>query len=188
MSARAGIAAAVRAWHKLAATLTDAQVILADAKGPRPPLPYLTVKVTVAGVHTGRAEILDDLDEDDAPTVAVRQSYRGTVSVQGFGAGAETWLEQAAIALDLPAVRALVDAAGATFEPLGDGRDLSGLIDTEIEPRYLREYTVTYALASDPVSLVPSTQVLVDDFTFTSRDGDPSPRTFDIEIIDEESP
>lgn len=55
---------AIRSWlassSKAGATLTDAQVIPADAKGTRPPLPYLTVKVLVHDLAVGMDEDLDD--------------------------------------------------------------------------------------------------------------------------------
>jgi hypothetical protein len=152
---------AVRAWHKLALGLTDAQIIPADDKGPRPTPPYLTVKVTTPGIDIGTAERLDGVD-GGSPTLTIRQLRRAVVSVQGFGDDAIEWLDYAGLALDLPDVYDLLAAAGLTVDTLGEARNLSGFVDTEIEPRYLREYSITYKVATDPAVLVPCSQVQID--------------------------
>ena len=73
-----------REWLKLAAAstpLSDAQVIPADDKGPRPPLPYLTVKLTAADVPVGEDEPVQWLgDQLTVGTAATGTVYTVTVN------------------------------------------------------------------------------------------------------------
>lgn len=148
MTIRGDILQAVRGWLKAASSLTDAQVIPADDKGPRPALPYLTVKVTVADLQVGEDEARYALDEDDVPTVTVYGTRRGTVSVQGFGSASEEWLATARLGLRLPTVQAVLNAAGLTIVPTGAPRDIAGLLDTGIESRVVWDLEVLYGVSS----------------------------------------
>lgn len=75
---------ACREWLKLAGAttaLTDAQVIPADDKGPRPPLPYLTVKLTASDVAVGEDEPVTWLgDQLTVATAAAGTVYTVTVN------------------------------------------------------------------------------------------------------------
>ena len=84
---------AVLDWARVGAVgptdtaLTNAQVIRADQDAPRPPKPYVAVKVTVGDIPVGVDEEIDSLDAG-TPTRTLRGERRGTLSIQGFGLGA----------------------------------------------------------------------------------------------------
>lgn len=244
-----------RDWLKAAATsagLTDAQVIPADDDGPRPPLPFLTVKLTASDIEVGEDEpvvaladvltvtdagapgtvytvtvngtvvtytrtgaattpalvavdlaeevndAVDDvfaeadgatvivsartgslavsesdsrltLAEDETPVVGLCLHRMATLSVQGFGATTAAWLERAAQRLRTPAIQELLDDAGLSVRVAGGMQNLAGLLDTSIEPRFLREFEIDYASRIDPVAVTPVETVTVD-ATF-ERDG-----------------
>ncbi len=254
---------AIRAWLKAAAArggLTDAQVVVADDKGPRPPKPYLTVNVTTLGSAIGvdeRADRLADtivigngaagavyaitvggtaisytrladdtnstvaaaivdlinavdhhfaeasgatitastahgdlaistadakitLTADAVPVVTFLGQRRASVSVQGFGSETSEWLERAAMRLQIPSVQTALDAAGLSVLTRGGITDVARLLDTEIEPRFLREFEVFYALRTDPASVTPLEQV-VTTVTLEDVEDDPDPYTVTIE-------
>lgn len=150
MTIRGDILQAVRGWLQASSSLTDAQVIPADDRGPRPALPYVTVKVTTADVQVGEDEARYGLDDDDVPTVTVHGTRRGTVSIQGFGAASEEWLATARLALRLPTVQAVLNAAGLTVVPMGAPRDISAMLDTGIAARFAWDLEVLYGVSSDP--------------------------------------
>lgn len=173
MTIRGDILQAVRGWLKNAASLTDAQVIPADDRGPRPPLPYLTVKVLVADLQVGEDETRYGLDDDDDPTVTVHGTRRGTLSIQGFGAASEEWLVTARLALRLPATQAVLNAAGLTIVPMGAPRDISALLDTGIASRVVWDLEILYGVAS-----AASQETVAAIATVTSvMDGNPSDLT-----------
>lgn len=153
MSARYAIGQAVRAWLKQSANLSDEQCILADRSGTRPPLPYLTVKVTTADVPIGVDEQID-LAVDDAPARHVVGERRATVSVQGFGDETAGWLERAHLALGSEPIRDLLTDRGVTVLVAGGVTDLSAFLNTSIVSRYVFEVEVYYRLTSEPDTLV----------------------------------
>ena len=239
MSLRDTILQSCRTWIRTAAArtaLADAQVILADVKGPRPALPYLTVKLVAVDLPVGVDELLPSLGAtltvtggttatvytvtingtvvtytraaglshaqaaaalataietaiahcyttvtsaaiviamdrgsltiteadtnlslviEDIPVVGVGGQRRATLEVQGFGAGADAWLERMAVQLPTPAIVALHTAAGLSVRALGGMSDLAAMIDTSIEPRFMREFEITYAIRTEPESQVP---------------------------------
>jgi hypothetical protein len=82
------------------------------------------------------------------------------VSVQGFGDGAEAWLERALLRLALGSVaQAFIDAGVSSPEVDGGIRDVSRLLGTAHEPRVALDLAVGYGLrtatddASSPVAL-----------------------------------
>lgn len=152
MAVREDIIQGVRTWLKSSESLTNAQVIVADTAMQRPPLPYLTVKVISPDGVIGRDELVEGLDGDSLPTSTVRGERRATVSLQGFGAAAEDWLESAMLRRRLPTIQNVLIGVGLTIEPMGAIRDLSRLVDTSIEPRFSLDLEVTYRIESDPAS------------------------------------
>ena len=157
MTVKATIEQGVIAWLQagstppvaggLGAPLTDAQVILAERSKVRPPLPYLTVKVTVPGVVVGAIdERIDSTSGGGTPQVSIQGARRASVSVNAFGAGAVEWVSEAILALSRTLVRPIIDAAGLTIDPIGDGTNLSRVLDTGFEDRVLYEFEVQYKL------------------------------------------
>jgi hypothetical protein len=231
-----------REWIKSAAGLTDDQVIPADDKGPRPELPYVTVKVTAhdiqigededlhaigttvtvgaaavahdyeltvngelfsytrtasdteATVATALAALVDDsetagasassavilvwpedgelststvdaaltVEEDGPPVSLVRGVRTATLSVQGYGDTATTWLELAAGQLRAADIAEDLDEAGLSIQALGGQTNLAALVDTEIESRVLREFEVTYEIVQPAREGVAFGQAVID--------------------------
>lgn len=228
---------ACRAWLKAGAKaggLTDDQVIPADDDGPRPPIPYLTVKLTtldlpvgvdeelpaladvltitgggdgtsyavtvngeavtydradgatdaeaatglaaaiaevehvaaeadaerviVSARHgtltTSTADVNLSLDLADEPVLGIGGQRTAGLSVQGFGSVTVDWLERAALRLRSPAIMEALDAAGLSVRAIGATSDLSRLLDTATEGRYLREFEIAYAVRADPVTQI----------------------------------
>ncbi len=162
-------------WLKLAGGgLTNAQVILANEKGMRPPIPYLTVNIQAADQNRHiRDEAVRDIAAG-APTVKQRGTRRAVAFVQGFGDLTHEWLSLAQATLPQPAIQAQLDLSGfsvLTNEPI---LDVSSLVDTEIEGRYARDFTLNYLVETDPETQV---EWLVGELgmTLIKFDGDPDP-------------
>lgn len=162
---------AVREWLKAASSLTDAQVRPAEDDAVRPAFDYLTVKVTVPGVRIGHDSKSNGLSEG-SPTVAVTGERRGEVSIQGFGADSYDWLVAADLALSIESVAAAIQDDGVTIVSTGSVNDISALLDTSYEKRYLFEVEVRYRITGDAVTLIEATsyEATVD---LPRYDGDP---------------
>ncbi len=145
----------VRNWLKDELSLTDAQVIPADDKGPRPPLPYLTVKVLAHDIPESWDEILRGVDGSDNPTQAVRGQRSFTVSLQGFGEGADELLQDAVLSLQFDSVQETLATAGLSLFPLVGASNDTVVRDTSFEPRYIRELEGLYQITSDSRTGVP---------------------------------
>lgn len=136
---------AVRAWVKLlgdSGGLTDAQVRVAEDSGPRPDLPYLTVRIT-ADVAVGEPTEHRALSGSD-PIVYYVQHRRLTVSVQGYGPTSSVWLERACALRASPASQALLVAQGVTLRPSGGLVNITELLDNAFEARFSQDLTVDY--------------------------------------------
>lgn len=164
MAASETVLQAVRDWLQANAdsggALTDAQVIVAEPDAPRPAKPYLTVKVTTPGAVVGVDETISDLDGSSDPRRRANGIRRATVSVQGFGAGTEAWLERALLRLAFASVTEAFDTAGVNAPTTTGGvRDISELLGTAWEPRYALDIDVGYGLrtasddAESPIAL-----------------------------------
>lgn len=173
MAVREDILQGIRTWLKASESLTNAQIIPSDDDGPRPPLPYLTVKVLTADAEIGHDEDIRALDGGGLPTIKARGERRATVSVQAYGTAAEAWLSTALLKRRLPSIQEILIGAGLTIEPLGPIRDISRLVDTSFEARFSLDLEVTYQLESDAVSETEALSV-VGNYTF---DGEPSDLT-----------
>ncbi len=180
MTIREDITQGVRDWLKRAAVddatdLTDAQVIVVDEDAPRPPPPYLTVRVITPGTVVGHDERLHGVS-GGVPIREVAGVRRATVSVQGFGAATADWLEEAVIGLQRVSVLAITRAAGISVELLGDTSDLSTLLDSGIEPRFARDFAVLYGVRGGEEAL---TEMLTAEIamTFEGEPSDPDPLT-----------
>ncbi len=173
MSDREDILQGAREWLKTATGLDDEKVIPANDKGPRPALPYMTVKVTTHGLETGTDETSDFLIAGD-PFRSARGTRRGSISVQAFGLGSEGFLEEAHIELRLPPIDAQLQAAGLTIFAITAVTDLAEQIDTEQEARYSQDFQVDYLTGSKPAATNPfSTAEL--DMTLEVSESDPDP-------------
>ena len=162
-------------WLKLAAGgLTDAQVIRSNQKGMRPPIPYLTVNIQTADQNRHIRDEAIRGEDGGAPTIKQRGHRRAVAAIQGFGALTHEWLSLAQATLGQPAIQTQLDLSGFsvfTNEPI---LDISTLVDTEIEGRYARDFTLNYLVETDPETQV---EWLVGelDMTFIKFEGDPDP-------------
>ncbi len=178
MTTRDTIHQAVRSWFKTAVALTDEQIIVRDSdggsKGVRPDLPYLTIKLILMDEAVGTDEDVEEIaGGSGAPTIRTFGTRRGTLSIQGFGDDSSGWLEVATLRLRREAVKAVLNAAGLTVITRGGVTDISSLVDTQIESRFLREFEISYAVVdTDPEELVEAIVVEVD-MTFDKFEGDP---------------
>lgn len=131
--------------------LTDYQVIPADDAGPRPDLPYLTVRVSDV-VQEGEADVIQGEDGDDW-TARTRTWHRALCSVNAFGAEAADWLREFLIKLQLPATVEYTEDESIAIRPMGAMRNLTALLDTGMEPRHQQDLDLAFAL------LMPSADV-----------------------------
>ena len=181
---------AVLDWLKVgcvaygATPLTDSQVVRSkqvNAANVRPPKPYLTVNLVASDVPVGVDEDVDAVSGSD-PTRTVYGVRTGTVSVQGYGSEAYDWLTLARTSLRRDSVQRQLKAAGLTVYNQSGVTDLSVLLDTSFEPRYLKEFSITYRVFDDPETLTELGLVSAD-LTYPRYPGDPDALISDIDII-----
>ena len=185
MTVRDQILQGVRAWFKAALNLTNAQIIPADDKGPRPPLPYLTVRVSAGDTPTS----VDEHRHADDGAGGVQWRTRGersaVVDVQGYDiAGATTtagWIEDAALRITRPDVAAVLDAAGLSVVDRGSTVDVSALLDSQIERRHLRTFELGYTVR-DTGTGSPAVELVEAAITMERYRNHPDPLIVEIEI------
>lgn len=159
MTIQGSLLDAVRGWLKAAASpaLLDKQVILADEKGTRPTLPYMTVKLTTLHQRMGEDErgvevVAVTPPGGGAPTervdLTVTGARRAVLQVRGFGEEPGDWLAAAELALSDPQVLMGLAALNVAVRSLGGLIDLAQLLDTKIEARWSQDFEVTYQLRS----------------------------------------
>ena len=175
---RLALETAIRAWLVLAGVLggvpnPDRAVIFAHQDGPRPALPYLLVNLVVPSVQIGE----DESWADDAvtPKHHIRGNRSSTVSVNAFGTVAYDWLDLAMLRLRAPSVLALNAAAGIAVSPIGGPRDLSGLLDSGTERRWVQDFRVDFVrqtAAPEQEDVVELEQIVHED----TWQGEPSDR------------
>lgn len=194
MTTRDDILNGVRAWFVAAIpALTDTpasasspnQIIHADAKGGRPSLPYLTVKVTVGDGTVGTDEVRHADTGPGASTWRVRGERFATVSLQGHDTADTTttsgWLEDAVLRITRPDVEAVIDAAGLSVITTGSVLDVSDLLDSQIERRYQRDLEVRYAVRDSGPGL-PELVTAETELTLERYDDHLDPLIVDIDV------
>lgn len=147
-----------RAWLQAAGDsggtpLTDAQVIPSEDKGPRPPLPYVTVKVGPPAI-VGVDEYLSFANVGQG-TEKIRGLRRSTVTCTSYGLLAAEWVRYATLVSGLQPSLTILDAAGLSITETGVV-DLSALIDTEFENRVLTTFSADINYESVPSAATPN--------------------------------
>lgn len=179
MSQRTDIENAIVAWLVAAGVdggipSPDSAVIIADQDAPRPPLPYLTVRLTSYGGKAGEDEEL--IDDSDPPLFTARGQRTGEVSINAYGDGAEDWLERAGFMLRYPSVKAILTAAGLNVEPIGEVRNLSALRSSHSENRFQQDFSVAYERTALPTDTEEAVELEVVQHT-DDWEGSPNTRT-----------
>ena len=147
MTVRADLIQAVRTWLQTNDSLTDLQVIKADAKEARPPIPYLTVRLLTYDIKVGDDERRTGLDGAD-PVASVRGQRRGTVTVQAFGDTATEWLSDAKLALRLESIRAILFASGIAVNVIEGQGNIAAVIADQTELRASEDFDLAYTIVS----------------------------------------
>lgn len=141
---RETILQAVRSWVLLATSLPAIKVIPADDYGTRPALPYITVTLTAFDLPVGH-------DEQLLTTLAgklrerVRGDRRAVVSLNAYGKAGADLLALCNASLAKTSVQGKLGEAKITLMPAGPSLDLSSLVDTRIEKRFVKDFEVVYA-------------------------------------------
>ena len=150
MTVRDDLLSAARALLIAVTSAEVGQVINAGAKGPRPDLPYLTVRLTSPGGTTqGPAERLDRVLAT-VPQVAMQERREASISVQAFGKEALDWLDNMHLLIDSP-LSLLTQASNfISAMAVAPPSDISVLLDTIEESRYSFEMLFRYRAKSDP--------------------------------------
>jgi len=155
MSARSDLNTGLRAWILGLSPTTDDKLINSGAKGPRPALPYLSLRITfVGGGQHGPAERIETTDGTN-PIISMMERREATVSIQGFGPTAEEWLESLQELMDSPDSMKLQKDNDLSIRALNGISNNSFVIGTQEEDRYLFEVSVLYRRLSDSQTLVP---------------------------------
>jgi hypothetical protein len=172
----------------LAPDLTDENCIPADGspfsdENPRPNLPYITIKVTTADIPVGVDERIPKTEAPAAATVKGRGHRSGTVSVNGFGADSAGWLEVFTLRLQYETSIRRLQAAGIAVINRGGGvTDLSALVDTSIEARFLREFEISYSVVDTDAEALVEAETIEVDLILEDQENDPDPLTSTIVI------
>jgi hypothetical protein len=154
--------------------LTDQQIIFArqttDPPGERPAKPYLTVDLLLYDTPQGEDDEVPSVVGTD-PSRIVRGLRAAQLSVQGFGLDTRDWLETAATRLRHDSIKVLHQTLGITVDTDGGVTDLSALLDTGFEDRFVREFAMLYMLESAEETMSEAATVETT-ATFTSPSGD----------------
>lgn len=137
MSVREDLLQDFRSWIKTQLSITDKQVILVQRgeKGPRPPLPYLTVNLTTFDLPVGTEET-EHRDEE----LAIRGDRQATLEIRGYGDGSDEWLTELGFRVDTYEGKATIVTQSA-----GIG-DASRLVSESIESQYFKEFLIEYQI------------------------------------------
>lgn len=164
MTIREDLLTAARNLLVAVTSATDDKVINAGAKGPKPALPYIAVRISsIGGDRYGPAERVDGLN-GATPQATMRQRREAVVAYQGYGTGSYGWLDEMQALLDSPASLAAQDTEGIAAILQTAVSDLSLLLDTEEETRCLLELRLRHQYTSasaDQVELL-RTEVTAD--------------------------
>lgn len=165
MTTRDDILAATIEWFKVGAVgptdapLTDQQVIKARRKSGRPPKPYATHELITFDLERGSDDEVPGIAGGPGfePTKQIRGERSATLSIQVFGAEGAGWLATAALRLRHDSILQLLRASGITINTDGGSTNLSTLLDTGFEDRFVREFEIVYMDETTPEAMIEAT-------------------------------
>lgn len=131
----------------------DRAVIFANENGPRPPLPYVVINVESYDERVG-------YDEEQVGATGLRAprgQRSGIVSLTGYGAESEDWMERAIFLINTPETTAA--SPDVTVEPIGGSFNQTALLDQDQQQVYRRELAVTYVRIPDTDDRVQGTEL-----------------------------
>lgn len=138
---------AARAWVLLATSLPTGQVIPTDDEGTRPPLPYITVALSMFDLEQGHDEQVLSVEAGKLKE-AIRGDRRATLTLNAYGKRGADLLALCHVSLRQRVVQDHLDKARITLTPVGQTQDISHLVDTAIEKRFVKDFYLDYAFIS----------------------------------------
>jgi len=177
------IVQAIRAVFKSGLALSNAQIIMADDDGPRPPLPYLDVRPE--SVDIGRLTASDSVQWTCPDPDTVAQTVHGLrtalVSVRGYGDQAPRWLSAGSAVWQVDDILAALVSDGIHVVDVSPTRNISIVLDTQTERRWEQTWEVMYVATSDPVE-APALESVCLDLELSSTTTAPS---FNMDVSDQ---
>ena len=172
MATREQVLQALRAWLIHCTGLTTDKIIIAGDKGPRPSMPYLTVRPLTMHSAVGTGEVV-------YTTVGLTQveqvvgDRRATVQVAAYGTTAADLLDEAALRIDSPLAQAAVESLGTG---VGVNRAMAPisreqLRGTGFEASAIRDFQLSYRTETTAAT-APHAKILAYDLTI---EDDPTP-------------
>lgn len=156
---------AVMDWVELATSLPAGRVRPRDDASLRPPLPYITVSLTVGDIEVGTDETRYFV-KDDALRAAVSGERRATITLNAYGRRGADLLALCQASLAMPAVQRFLNTRNITIRRNGSTQDISQLVDTEIEARFVRDFDLEYRVQITQPDIEPHVEELVLDGDF----------------------
>lgn len=124
---------------------TPVPIIFANQNGPRPPKPYITLRLSVASplpVHTGPT--------DDAGIRELSAHRAALAQLQVYGPGCWEIAEQLAMSLSKESIQALAETLNITINERVRIQDVPALVDTATyEPRAILDVEASYTTHID---------------------------------------
>jgi len=146
MTIRDTIAQAARSLVIGLTGLSSGKVILAEQSstvGPRPAKPYITVKVGAIPEY-GVDEVQDKWTTGTTLVRHQRGYRRASISLNGFGAGADDYLEMVRTGLQLPAAVTVRNSTNVSFANPGTILNLTDMLDTSYEQQFAFDLEAAY--------------------------------------------
>lgn len=172
----------VRAWVLLATSLPAGKVIPVDDPGARPALPYLTVSLVTSDVEVGTDEELYELDDAGALRARVIGDRRATLSLNAYGLQGAELLALCHLSLSQPIVQRFLLAKKLGIQAMTGTQDISALVDTRREKRFIKDFEINYAIELNQVEF----ELALGQFSMgIELDGDPEftePLTVTVEV------
>lgn len=160
----------VRQWLKMALDLEDRQVIVAYSKIPKQQKPFLLVSLTSFDNPIGQDEDKYLVNQDNFLTHSTKGVRSALVAINGFGEGSAQWLSIAATSIRREKIQRFLRERKLNVNSFGALVDMTQLVNEEYEVRFLREFSLTYGMISEPEDVIAARRLTID----VETDGDNS--------------